>query len=669
MATKEVVKTGSGANDRYNGGSAPVCVLKDVDFQVNKLFQAVTSCLGRPFKVNSARNLRSIVKQWDPLKNTEKLPDPTPRVFKCSYQASHFFDRYFYDEELGEKSVLEDKALRKFQENLIRGEYWNAVFAGYCDSTGFRKLSWAPSWVSEVLETAALRIQNVLGQFDYEEVFTECGHGPNGSVGVRRLNAYQDVKSCTFDMTIGVRQEIMPAYLAWAERLRIDTFGPGDEWEFFLQSPFALVDANRLLFVPKKFDQLRTIQAEPTWNLFFQLGTGRVIQKRLLNANIDLTTQPGCHARLALLGSLYPEIGIATVDWSEASNRIWTELVRFLVPTAWFDWFTSIRSPNTEYTSKSGETAVMELPMIGTMGNGFTFPLQTLIFWGIMQALCEVKGHEPFVSAFGDDCILPATAVADLETLSSWLGWEANRDKTFSQGGFRESCGADGYLGIDCRPFKIERPSDRITVNGVRSWAYSCANTAIETLGDSPNDEIVYWLLDLFGSLELGPVFLVPPWEGSTAGLRCPDPHPFYNQGVDHLFSVPIQGNHAVYEYSTTYHEGKDGQTVGLKRRTVQRVQGWKYKKLTPVVEEREVTWEDPYYWLSLGLTPPAPLDEWLRDRRLAAGSREPEEQAPWMGQVPMRQTVARYKPRSIVTGNWTWWTDPITAQPLSWGA
>jgi hypothetical protein len=89
------------------------------------------------------------------------------------------------------------------------------------------------------------------------------------------------------------------------------------------------------------------------------------------------------------------------------------------------------------------------------MGNGFTFPLETLIFFSLAQACCESEDYEK-VSVYGDDIIVPVYAVPLLTKVLTSCGFLVNASKSFSSGPFRESCGKDYLLGTDVRPCYIK---------------------------------------------------------------------------------------------------------------------------------------------------------------------------------------------------------------------
>lgn len=219
------------------------------------------------------------------------------------------------------------------------------------------------------------------------------------------------------------------------------------------------VEPSKLVFVPKTALTDRSIMIQPNLDTLLQMGIGTWIAKRLLKAGIDISDQ-GRNQRLARLGSLtrdphgfggdYTEI--ATLDLSSASDTISYQLVKFLLPEDWFRLLTSCRPSETTYNGK-----IYRLAQFSAMGNGYTFPLETLIFYALTVATLAHDGISHLVSSctsvYGDDIILPACAFDSVcETLNA-AGFVCNTDKSFSRGPFRESCGADYYRGIDIRPY------------------------------------------------------------------------------------------------------------------------------------------------------------------------------------------------------------------------
>lgn len=214
-----------------------------------------------------------------------------------------------------------------------------------------------------------------------------------------------------------------------------------------------LTSYNKIQFVPKNAKTFRTIGIEPLGNSLVQLGVDFVLKRCLLKWGIDLTDQSR-NQRAAYLGSLEDSLeAFATIDLSAASDSLAREVVRALLPSAWYNFLNSIRSP----TFKLGEE-VYEYEKFCSMGNGFCFPLETLVFAAIVRS-SGVEQNE--YAIYGDDIIVPQRdALIIIERLSA-IGFKTNVDKTFIFGPFRESCGKEYYNGQNVTPFKL----DEVPVN------------------------------------------------------------------------------------------------------------------------------------------------------------------------------------------------------------
>jgi len=479
----------------------PIIDNKNIDRAVNAVFTAFTQDLGRPF-IAGGRNVRSTIRTWCPLLQGDM--DVEVRSFNADYVSAHFLDRYFYTTELDQRA-LEDQALEKFKKNLGRGYMQNQW-----------KLAFLPTGrLNSVLLSASLEIGRILGELDIHHWFELCTHGPNATIGVKKMDAYYPNKVITLDGTLPCIR-LYNEYLGWNSNLATYL------WPDLISEEIkpTVVAGNRLSFVPKKFDSLRTMMVEPTLNQFFQQGLGGYITEQLSRfGNIELETQPNCHRALCRVISAN-RLDIATIDWSQASDRIWLGLCQKLLPSDWFAAILDVRSPVTTYNGTA-----FELTMTGSMGCGFTFPLQTLLFSSLLRALARESGKEQFVSVFGDDCICDSNLVDDITWLAEQLDWQMNADKSFFTGDFRETCGVDSYRGVDCRPFFIERPDDVYSPSGLAAWAYGVYNQSarvIERFGRA--NHLGMWLVDFFKEYGLGEIFFVPPRFSVQAGVQIKDP-------------------------------------------------------------------------------------------------------------------------------------------------
>lgn len=218
---------------------------------------------------------------------------------------------------------------------------------------------------------------------------------------------------------------------------------------------FQYVDHNVFDTVPKDWKTDRGICIEAGLNMTLQLGVGDQIRKRLRRWNIDLNHLPDYHKELACRASL--DGSLATIDLSAASDSISYELVKALMPDDWFCAMSNLRAKRTKLLD--GTIVVNE--KFSSMGNGFTFELETIIFMAIIWATAQVEGHDlNIMSVFGDDIIVDTEIAHQVITNLSLVGFETNKDKTFVDGPFRESCGGDFFNGQPVRPIYFKEFTD-----------------------------------------------------------------------------------------------------------------------------------------------------------------------------------------------------------------
>lgn len=220
---------------------------------------------------------------------------------------------------------------------------------------------------------------------------------------------------------------------------------------FEVDSYAVRISDSKLTFVPKNAKTYRTITPQPTLNGFVQAGIGDYMMALLKRKGLDLYHQTR-NQQLCFVASR--EGRLATVDLSSASDTIAYQLVKFLLPTDWFDLLAGCRSGCVTYR----ESELIILQMFSAMGNFYTFPLESLIFWALTRAACCRDGvTEPAslseIGVFGDDVILPVRFFDRATALFEVCGFTINRKKSFASGPFRESCGVDYLRGINIRPY------------------------------------------------------------------------------------------------------------------------------------------------------------------------------------------------------------------------
>ena len=239
---------------------------------------------------------------------------------------------------------------------------------------------------------------------------------------------------------------------------------------------FSVVRGNRFTTVPKDARKDRGICVEASLNVFYQLAVGKIMTARMRRSLGWVKETCGDeHKTLARLGSLTG--AVSTIDLSSASDTVCKNLVQLLLPSDWYELVCSLRSTHTFIEGKW-----VRLEKFSSMGNGFTFELETVIFWTLAQTVAELEGvlEDPYtpgltISVFGDDIIVPASISGSLVAALSFFGFTTNKEKTFLEGPFRESCGGDYFRGHDVRPHYqkavCEEPHQLISLaNGLRRF-------------------------------------------------------------------------------------------------------------------------------------------------------------------------------------------------------
>lgn len=234
------------------------------------------------------------------------------------------------------------------------------------------------------------------------------------------------------------------------------------------QLEIRVVRGNELFTVPKSTDIDRCAAKEPDLNMYLQKGVGNYIRRRLKRFGIDLNDQ-SINQRLAREGSITGRL--ATIDLSSASDSISTSVVAEFLPLLWFGFLSDLRSPETNIDGEWHQNH-----MFSSMGNGFTFELESLLFWAVSSSVRDLSGCRGVVSVYGDDLIVESEIFSNLSWVLEFLGFSVNLSKSFATGFFRESCGGHYYDGYDISPFYVRKPLRRVRdainlANQIRKWS------------------------------------------------------------------------------------------------------------------------------------------------------------------------------------------------------
>ena len=247
----------------------------------------------------------------------------------------------------------------------------------------------------------------------------------------------------------------------------------------------------RLLAVPKTLKGPRMIASEPVCHQYLQLGLMEWFRQYLpapLRVSIDFLDQEPSKA-LCLEASTTGNL--ATVDLSAASDRLscWVVERIFRSQPEILNSLHACRSRWLVNATGIGEPFFMVLKKFAPMGNGTTFPVQSMVY-AIIAIACTIyeKGGKvndrsilrvaQDIRVYGDDIILPSHAVPSLVLALDFLSLKVNRMKTHSTGLFRESCGTDAFMGVDVTPLYLRDLALGKAADSIVSWVDVCKNAA-----------------------------------------------------------------------------------------------------------------------------------------------------------------------------------------------
>ncbi len=273
----------------------------------------------------------------------------------------------------------------------------------------------------------------------------------------------------------GKSQKERRDYAYWHDRLE----GVFPYWRYTVNSVYQSSDQIvtmsdeqpvRVVSVPKTQSTPRIIAIEPAVMQYAQQGLKRELYELIGRGPLKdvLGFQDQTRNReLARTASLTGELG--TLDLSEASDRVHWFLVCEMLrdfPHLWdFVWATRSHKADVPFHG------VIPLQKFASMGSALTFPIEAMVFTiltvaGVEQAQGRhlQAGQLPgLISVYGDDIIAPVDAIDHVIDWLEHFGAKVNQRKSFWNGKFRESCGAEYYDGTDVSVVRLrsELPSSR----------------------------------------------------------------------------------------------------------------------------------------------------------------------------------------------------------------
>jgi hypothetical protein len=226
----------------------------------------------------------------------------------------------------------------------------------------------------------------------------------------------------------------------------------------------AQLPPSRGLFVNKNADGPRYISAEAKEAMWLQQLIGSALVRwvqahPLTKLHVNFTDQKR-NGRLALTSSRSGRR--ATLDMSDASDRVTHCGVRLLFPTKVFRLLDAVRSE----TARLPDGSIVTLKKHAPMGSACCFPVESVYFWALavgsiqQQTGWSMWKARKHVYVYGDDIIVTKRFATGIIAFMESYGLVFNQAKCFINGPFRESCGVDAIDGVVVTSVKLRHALD-----------------------------------------------------------------------------------------------------------------------------------------------------------------------------------------------------------------
>jgi hypothetical protein len=256
---------------------------------------------------------------------------------------------------------------------------------------------------------------------------------------------------------------VAPSFRAYQDFDHVDILEPGAERPV------------RVITVPKTLKTPRVIAVEPTAMQYAQQAVAESLVSHLEGKDNPYRWIIGFRDQdpnrsMARKGSLTGNL--ATLDLSEASDRVSNQLVRVLLDP-WPHVAGAIDASRSRKADVPGH-GVIRLAKFASMGSALCFPVEAMVFATIVLCGIEdglrrqmtrktIHGLTGKVRVYGDDIIVPAECAEAVIGKLEDFGLRVNTNKSFWTGKFRESCGKEYYAGEDVSIVRVREvlPSSR----------------------------------------------------------------------------------------------------------------------------------------------------------------------------------------------------------------
>lgn len=470
----------------------------------------------------------------------------TPRALAASLLRENVFKKFSPEQRCTERQT--SRAILDFLENMHRLSEFNGFEPqSSWDETFFGLFRDEIYWFWNVRRKHKFPIPLI---DDLRQVWPNLRPGPGASILAEGNDLFTKLFASPLSVTSTKLSHFyrltIRGHSTWAraEKNRSRCFGRPER---------SVVLGSRLSTVPKNSETGRCICTEPNINMMFQLGIGEALHSRLKKVyGLDFENQESKNQALARRASIIGHL--CTIDLKSASDSVSLALLRQVLP---FDFLRLLLETRSNECLIPG-VGWRSLPIISTMGNGYTFPLQTMLFSALVSAVYRLHGIQRSpdnFAVYGDDIICETRVYPSVVRYLGMCGFIVNPNKSFSDGYFRESCGADYYRGVNVRSIYIKTLNTRndifVAINQLNRWSYRT--------GIALRSAVSYLLARV-------PWMPVPRWESDDAGIKVPYACVAKKLVYDRFTQSPLYRYYAPLPYtiSARQQSNPDGALVAL---------------------------------------------------------------------------------------------------------
>ena len=316
--------------------------------------------------------------------------------------------------------------------------------------------------------------EEVFSTFDPDDLI--CFHGPGATAERFMNNERETIKSWPIRS-----EEYFPSALH-----AIPNFS---HWKELENIQFMTEDQEppvRVITVPKTMKTPRIIAVEPSHMQYMQQGMMRYfvqnLERCILTRKSVRFTEQTVNQQNARRASIFRDY--ATLDLSDASDRVHNELVK----SVFFghEVGTYLQACRSLRAAVPNVKTPISLLKFASMGSALCFPVEAMVFYTLIQysfhkhydirpSVDTIKNFSDRIDVYGDDIIVPTNIAGIVTETLETFGLKVNRNKSFINGFFRESCGGDFYRGTDVTPVYLRH---QIPID----FGYHCEPTVLESL-------------------------------------------------------------------------------------------------------------------------------------------------------------------------------------------